>query len=190
MWAKLVGAAGCMLGLASAGFGQPLTPPAVAQPGSGGAFGQPGYGGGFGQPGYGGGSGAFSPNAGPFAPNPYNPQTQPLSPYLNLLRGSNPATNYYYGVRPGTVGGRGGIGGGSPNIAAGGNRAAFFPQLAYGPDPFSTPDPETGAGANVLPPAGHPVVFQNTLGYFPGSVGRGSRPGLSGVGNTRPAGRR
>ena len=38
-------------------------------------------------------------------PNIYNPVNQPLSPYLNLLRGGNAGVNYYYGVRPGTAGG-------------------------------------------------------------------------------------
>jgi len=38
-----------------------------------------------------------------FAPNFYNRASQPLSPYLNLLRGGDPAINYFYGVRPGTI---------------------------------------------------------------------------------------
>ena len=38
----------------------------------------------------------------PIAPNMYNRAAQPLSPYLNLLRGGNTAVNYFYGVRPGT----------------------------------------------------------------------------------------
>src|SRR3954469_24794181 len=37
-----------------------------------------------------------------YAPNMYNRAGQPLSPYLNLLRGGNNAVNYFYGVRPGT----------------------------------------------------------------------------------------
>jgi len=166
MRAKLLGSAGCVLGLAAAAAAQfPNNP--YTQPGGGAGVPQ---------------------NPGNFMPNIYNPQTQPLSPYLNMLRGSNPAANYYYGVRPGTVGGAGNAGtAGAANFAGGGNRGAFFPQLATGPDPFNLPDPETGAGANVLPPAGHPVVFGNTLGYFPGSAGRGMRPGLGGVGNNRPA---
>jgi hypothetical protein len=54
-------------------------------------------------------------------PNIYNPVNQPLSPYLNLLRGGNPGVNYYYGVRPGTVGGTG-QGLGAPFTASGGQR--------------------------------------------------------------------
>ncbi len=112
-----------------------------------------------------------------------NPQNQPLSPYLNLLRGGNPGVNYYYGVRPGTVGGAG-QGLGAPFTAMGGNRAPFFPQLANAPDPLQPR--EVGAG-DVLPPAGHPVVFNSTGGYFPSPIGsRGTpRPGLAGVGTSR-----
>jgi hypothetical protein len=126
---------------------------------------------------------AFNPNN--FMPNIYNPQTQPLSPYLNLLRGGNVATNYFYGVRPGTVGMGNGRGGGAPFMAGGGNRAVFFPQLAMAPDPLAGED-ATGPGS-VLQPAGHPVVFNNTLGFFPSPFGQagGARPGLAGVGTTR-----
>jgi hypothetical protein len=139
------------------------------------------------------------PQAGPFyqapavMPNIYNPANQPLSPYLNLLRNSNPATNYYYGVRPGTTGGTG-LGIGAPSSAPGGNRPLFFPQLAGAPDPAQPRDPfaprEAGKG-DALPPAGHPVYFNNTMGYFPVPGGQrgGMRPGLAGVGTTRPPGR-
>jgi hypothetical protein len=133
------------------------------------------YGGMYGQ--YGGMGG------GQFMPNIYNPANQPLSPYLNLFR-NNPATNYYFGVRPGTVG-MGGRGfGGAPFIAFGGNRMAFFPQLAAAPDPLAV----QGSGGRVLPPAGHPVVFNNTMGFFPSAFGQAGmgRTGLSGLGNTTP----
>lgn len=180
MWAKWIGVAGGVFGIATAAMAQ--FPGGGFAPYGGGQQtpGQPGY---NMQPYLGGGGG--SPGV---LPNYYNPQYQPLSPYLNLFRGSNPAVNYYYGVRPGTVGGAGSFGG-APNIAMGGNRSTFFPQLAAGPDPFNPEDPETGQGANVLPPAGHPVVFGNTLGYFPGSYGTGgrNRPGLAGSGNRSTA---
>jgi hypothetical protein len=119
----------------------------------------------------------------PVMPNIYNPVNQPLSPYLNLLRGGNPSVNYYYGVRPGTVGGTG-QSLGAPFTAAGGNRQLFFPQLASAPDPLQPR--EIGVG-DVLPPAGHPVVFNNTGGYFPSAGGGrgGTRPGLAGVGAMR-----
>jgi hypothetical protein len=120
-------------------------------------------------------------------PNIYNPANQPLSPYLNMLRGGNPGVNYYYGVRPGTSGGFG-FGLGAPFTASGGMRPMFFPQLMNAPDPLETTS--TGAAApSVLPPAGHPAVFSNTLGYFPSPYGNrgGMRPGLAGVGNRSPA---
>jgi hypothetical protein len=112
-------------------------------------------------------------------PNIFNSANQPLSPYLNLLRGGNQATNYYYGVRPGTIGGTG-LGLGAPFTAVGGNRPLFFPQLANAPEPLEL---FGGDSRSVLPPAGHSVVFNNTLGYFPSPFGqRGQRGGLSGVG--------
>jgi hypothetical protein len=125
-------------------------------------------------------------NSGNYLPNYYDPQYQPLSPYLNLMRGGNPATNYYYGVKPGTLGVGPRATGGVPFVASGGNRMLFFPQLASAPDP--TAAPVTSAGS-VLPPAGHPVVFNNTMGFFPSPFGQagGSRAGLAGLG---AAGRR
>ena len=48
------------------------------------------------QPGY-----APNPAQLNYLPNYHNRATQPLSPYLNLMRGSNPAVNYYFGARPG-----------------------------------------------------------------------------------------
>jgi hypothetical protein len=137
----------------------------------------------FGQ--FGGGQyGAVNPNA--FAPNFFNPAVQPLSPYLNLLRGGNLAANYFYGVRPGTIGlGGRGPGSSAPFMAMGGYRPQFFPQLAMAPDPLASAGP---GQPDILPPAGHPVVFNNTLGFFPSSFGQagGQRAGLSGLGATQP----
>ncbi|MFM8272722.1 MAG: hypothetical protein ACKODX_10370, partial [Gemmata sp.] len=90
--------------------------------------------------------------------------------------------NYYYGVRPGTVGGTGqGIG--APFTTGGANRMPYFPQAAFAPDPLQPA--ELGQG-NVLPPAGHPTAFNYTGGYFPVPFGNrgGQRPGLTGIGNT------
>lgn len=114
-------------------------------------------------------------------PNIYNPQYQPLSPYLYTVRGSNPAVDYYFGTRPGTVGMGPRAFGGAPFMAMGGNRLAFFPQLANAPEPFQTGITSQGS---VLPPAGHPVVFNNTLGYYPSAFGQsgGMRSGLAGLG--------
>ncbi|MDB5306007.1 MAG: hypothetical protein JWO38_209 [Gemmataceae bacterium] len=170
MRAKLLGAVVGVFGFAASAAAQFQNP--NGQQG----YGQ-GYGGGYSQTPY-----AQNPSINPanVMPNIYNPQYQPLSPYLNLNRTGNPAVNYYYGVRPGTIGGAAGIGG-SPMVSMGGNRALFFPQLATGPDPLA---PLGSDPAAVLPPAGHAVAFGNTLGFFPGTgAGRGMRTGLSGVGN-------
>jgi len=153
-------------------------------PGSQGPYGY-GYGqaGPYAQPGFG-----YGPNGYPLVmPNIFNPQTQPLSPYLNLFRGSSPAANYYYGVRPGTVGMTNRAFGAAPFVAGGGNRMLYFPQLASAPDPLSAGTPGQPAQGDVLPPAGHPVVFGNTMGFFPSAGGQagGARAGLSGLGATR-----
>ena len=129
--------------------------------------------------------GPFGPFSNPnnFMPNIYNPQNQPLSPYLYTVRGANPAVDYYFGTRPGTLGmGNRGTGG-APFMAMGGNRMMFFPQLAYAPEPFQAGVTSQGS---VLPPAGHPVVFNNTMGYYPSSFGQagGRRPGLAGIGGS------
>jgi hypothetical protein len=120
-------------------------------------------------------------------PNIYNPQTQPLSPYLNMFRdANNPAANYYFGTRPGTVGGQGWGGGGAPGMAVGGGGGRlFFPQVASpGPDEIILPEADP-LGTTALPPAGHPVFFNNTMGYFPSPFGanRGT-----GAGGNRPGG--
>src|SRR5215204_2241227 len=82
-----------------------------------------------------------------YAPNMYNRGTQPLSPYLNLLRGGNNAVNYFYGVRPGT----------QPNAYAGmfgaggaGQRTTFFPGADYLTD--LTDEPRDATRVN---PTGH-----------------------------------
>lgn len=171
MRGKLLLGVGCLVAAAGAGVAQPpgygLPPGGVGQP-------VPQY------PGL---------NPGNVMPNIYNPRTQPLSPYLNLFQGGNPAVNYYFGVRPGTTGGAGSLGG-APILAQGASRGPYFPQFAAGADPGADPTAPRANGA-VLPPAGHPVVFGNTLGYFPGSASQpGRRPGLTGVGATGTGGRR
>jgi hypothetical protein len=143
------------------------------------------------QPAQGGLTGQYGPydlfwqNANPnnFMPNIYNPQTQPLSPYLYSVRNNNPAVDYYFGTRPGTIGGGSRGYGGAPFIAPGGNRTLFFPQLASAPEPFQTPGVTQGA-PSVLPPAGHQAVFNNTLGFYPSPFGQagGSRLGIGGMG--------
>ena len=103
---------------------------------------------------------AQQPGAGTggLAPNTYNRGNQPLSPYLNMLRGSNSAVNYFYGVRPGT----------QPNAFAGmfgtgggGQRMTFFPGADYLTDLLEEP-----RDATKVNPTGHPAGFNNTLSYF------------------------
>jgi hypothetical protein len=43
--------------------------------------------------------GQYTPYYRPGGGGTYNPPP-PISPYLNMLRGNNPAVNYYLGVRP------------------------------------------------------------------------------------------
>jgi len=100
--------------------------------------------------------GQVNPNS--YAPNMYNRAAQPLSPYLNLLRGGNTAVNYYYGVRPGT---QPGAFTGMFNQPTTGPRQTFFPvvdTLAEATDEARDP--------TKVPPTGHPVGFNNTLNYF------------------------
>lgn len=193
MRVQLIGAIVGVLGwaaAASAQFG-----------GYGGGYG--GYGGyGGGGYGYGGFGGAGFGGGGMFMPNIYNQQTQPLSPYLNMLRGSgNPAVGYYFGARPGTVGGYGGMGM-APNMAFGGMRMPFPFQITE-EEPLPAGEKPEGY---VLPSAGHPVMFNNTMGYYPfpgmnrygrggygggmggGYGGGGMMRGMQGIGMNRPQG--
>ncbi|HEX3150162.1 MAG TPA: hypothetical protein VHR66_18945 [Gemmataceae bacterium] len=107
----------------------------------------------------------FTPpaNASGYAPNMYNRNAQPLSPYLNMLRGGNPAVNYFYGVRPGT----------QPNAyqgifgAGNGQRQTFFPGADYLTDLLEEP-----RDATRVNPTGHPAGFNNTLNYFGPTAGQ------------------
>ena len=115
-------------------------------------------------------------------PNVYNPQQQPLSPYLNLLRDSNPATNYYYGVRPGTMGGTG-QSLGTPFTASGGNRTLFFPQLASAADPVTG---QAGPGECFRLPVTRSYSTTRWVTSHRRLVIAVARiPGLAGVGTTR-----
>jgi hypothetical protein len=86
------------------------------------------------------------------------PQTPRLSPYLNLLRGGDPAANYFLGVVPER------------------QQRLLNSQVESAID---TLDRRTGAGAEVviddvrpkaLPPTGHPVRFLNASPYFLGGT--------------------
>jgi hypothetical protein len=124
------------------------------------------FGGGFGGYGGYGGWGASSFGASPFAPNFYNPANQPLSPYLNLLRGNNTAVNYYYGARPG--------------LPAGGFMAPYgISPGAFGPQTFFPQidtiyeQGEEDKNEPGMRPTGHVFGFNNTMGYFGYGAGLG-----------------
>lgn len=96
-------------------------------------------------------------NPGSPAPNAYNRASQPLSPYLNLLRGGNTAVNYFYGVRPGTQAGAfNGM-----FSQTGGPRQTYFPGADTLADLLDDPRDIGKVG-----PTGHPAGFDNTLNYF------------------------
>jgi hypothetical protein len=101
------------------------------------------------------------PNYGPYG-------GPPLSPYLNLLRGGDPASNYYLGVIPerfnraafGQIMGSGGYGGyGFRNldIRDPGDRYGNFPRPSAGAEDLID---------EPLPSTGHATFFGNTAGYF------------------------
>jgi hypothetical protein len=92
------------------------------------------------------------------APNMYNRSAQPLSPYLNLLRGGNNAVNYFYGVRPGTQSGAfTGMFGQNGN----GPRMTFFAGADNLSDLLDEP-----RDATKVAPTGHGAAFSNTMNYF------------------------
>jgi hypothetical protein len=85
----------------------------------------------------------------------------PLSPYLNLLNGNNPALNYYYGVRPFTAppGSLGSVAPGGYGMGGGGS--LYVQPQPPQVDPLAEPkDPK----AFRLPSPGNPVVFGNKFG--------------------------
>jgi len=144
------------------------------------AFAQQGYQSpyGLGVPGY-----PATPSLGSFMPNVYNRTQQPLSPYLNLLRGGNPAVNYFQGVRPQQMAAAQGNGMGSyPIGAASPLRTGFLPAAA---NPTAEPIELPAAGQPILSlsPSGHAVSFGR--GTMPG--GGTSAAGRPGVLGNRPA---
>ena len=98
-----------------------------------------------------------------YLPNFYNRGSQPLSPYLNLLRGSgNPGVNYYYGVRPGLPSGGLNNFGQAPPIQqpVGPQYGGFLPQSQIPYDPTAQ-SYEPGGQPIRLNSPGHPVLFGN-----------------------------
>jgi hypothetical protein len=142
-------------------------------------------------------------------PNFYNRQNQPLSPYLNLLRGGNAAANYYYGVRPGTpAGGYMGVFGYG---AANSQMMLQKQSLSTLAVPFDEIDDElTRPEAyedRPLSPTGHPTNIGGAFGFSgppvgysmggrgptgpnasmgAGGGGAGRRPAAGGAGGNRP----
>jgi hypothetical protein len=126
----------------------------------------------------------YGPGAPPlnYLPNYYNRATQPLSPYLNLLRGSNPGVDYYYGTRPGTPAGGVNTFGQPPvyNPFVGPAAGGFLPQSAI-PFDAAAPAYEAGGKPVVLRSAGQQVIYGNRFlghGSFQ-SVMVGNRGGAS-----------
>jgi hypothetical protein len=131
-----------------------------------------------------------------YLPNFYNRMNQPLSPYLNLLRGGNPGVNYYYGVRPGLP--TGGMPAYQGGAAQGYGPQQFLPQSSTVVDPGTGQTFEPGGKEVVLRNIGRPVIYGNTFNghgsYFTvyaqninrgGSVA-GPRNGSAGLGASRP----
>ncbi|HZY85543.1 MAG TPA: hypothetical protein VFE78_11985 [Gemmataceae bacterium] len=115
------------------------------------------------------------PNYGPG----YSPQ---LSPYLNFLRGGDPAANYFLGTLPEFQRRANAKQFGSAINAL--DQELLYPSLAQTTDPLLF---------QPLMQTGHPTAFNNTLTYFnqttpvagvrrPGGQGRGGLSGTTGYG--------
>lgn len=110
---------------------------------------------------------------------PYGPAYRPgLSPYLNMLRGGDPAANYYLGVLP--------------EINRRQNAVQFGSALRELEDDLAAPAPADEEG--LLPQfsqTGHPTAFNNLGGYFGNSGPRLPRtnPGVAPLGTRRGGGR-
>ena len=113
---------------------------------------------------------------GPGLVSPYNSSfTRPgpnLSPYLNLLRGGNPAANYYLGV--------------IPEVERRNNAAAFSAGIEDLSRRIENPPAESEALFPTLQQTGHPVQFFNYSHYFGGSGGAGGRPQQQPAGGVNP----
>jgi hypothetical protein len=131
-------------------------------------------------------AGSFAPyqTPGNYPRGSMTPAPPPLSPYLNLFRGANPAVNFYYGVRPWQQYGTTGQWNAGPVPGPRAVQPAFLPPTPPGGLREAVPagfDYATAPKETTLSPAGHPVQFANTGGYFPGLAA--PKPG----GSTRPA---
>ncbi len=107
-------------------------------------------------------------------PSGYRP---PLSPYLNLLRGGDPAINYYYAVRPALMNGvspLGSLAGGTRGFSQ--LRSGFLP-AAGNPTQEPVVMPKGGVSVPSFPTSGYPVSYGGLTRFSPGS---GSRQGAFG----------
>jgi hypothetical protein len=104
----------------------------------------------------------YGPGYSPAGP-PGLPTSRPaFSPYLNLLRGGDPAISYYGLVKP--------------EFDFRYANQNLQQQINQNASAINTPvDPTTG-----LPLTGHPVAFMNYSHYFGGAGGAGGRGGLIG----------
>lgn len=118
---------------------------------------------------------------GAFMPNYYDRATQPLSPYLGLFLGRDPAVDYYFSVRPGVrASSRSyGAGFGVPTGVGGGSRAGYLPlQSATAEQGVAIPEAGVPLPNNELAPTGHPVMFGSGPGRTSPGTGAG-RPGFT-----------
>jgi hypothetical protein len=90
----------------------------------------------------------------------------PLNPYLNLVRGGNPAVNYYGLVRPQV------------------DAQRSLQQLQQQQPGTSTPA-SYGMSPDGAPNSGHPVQFMNFSHYFSNSQGLGLNGRTSGPASLR-----
>jgi hypothetical protein len=104
------------------------------------------------------GPGLVGPYGSPYS-NTFARPGPNLSPYLNLLRGGNPAANYYLGV--------------VPEVERRNNAAAFSAGIQDLSRRLETPPAESAAEElfPTLPQTGHPVQFFNYSYYFTGGIG-------------------
>lgn len=115
----------------------------------------------------------------PYFPPPNSTSIRPpLSPYLNLLNGVNPALNFYYGVRPFTAppGSLGSLAPGNfapGGFSPGGGGSLFVQPTPPQLDPLAEPD---DVKKFRLPSPGNPVVFGNRFGSSRAGV-VGNQPG-------------
>jgi hypothetical protein len=117
---------------------------------------------------------------GGFMPNYYSRTTQPLSPYLNLFRGTIPSVDYYFGIRPGLqAGAQPGGGFGVPMLPPTGSRPGYLPlEAAAVADGVAIPAAGLPLPNNQLYQTGRPAVFGPGPGLAPPGAGS-ARPGFT-----------